>query len=494
MTVAKPQSKDLTHLLSDESKSRQNSPLKSAFKYFNQPGMTFLGGGLPLSDYFPFDKITADIPTPSFDNGIGAQITEETKSVVEVFKRVDLNDPAAKNVPLARSLQYGYTEGQPEIIDFIRTHTDLIHKVPYADWDVVASVGNTESWDSTLRTFCTRGDSILVEEYSFSSALETAHALGVNTIPVTMDEFGLIPSALEELLKNWIGKTPRLLYTICTGQNPTGSSLSAERRKQIYEIACKYDFIIIEDEPYYFLQMETYTKDKSSREGNKVHDHQEFIDALVPSFLSLDVEGRVVRLDSFSKVLAPGLRFGWIVGQARLLERYVRLHEVSIQCPSGFTQSLTNALLQKWGQSGYLDWLIGLRAEYTKKRDVAIDTVDEHFPKDVCSYNPPVAGMFFTITIDASKHPKFDEFGQDPIKVETAIYEEGIKEGALMIPGSWFKSEGQSSPPQKNLPHNPAGKTHIFFRGTYAAVPLDQLIVGLTKFSRAVKTQFQIDH
>ena len=77
-------------------------------------------------------------------------------------------------------------------------------------------------------------------------------------------------------MSRWVGNKPKFLYTICTGQNPTGSSLSAERRKQIYDIACKYDFLIIEDEPYYFLQMETYTKDKAAREGKAVHDHDEF--------------------------------------------------------------------------------------------------------------------------------------------------------------------------------------------------------------------------
>ncbi|EDK43020.1 aromatic amino acid aminotransferase I [Lodderomyces elongisporus NRRL YB-4239] len=485
------EAKDLRHLLSAEAKSRQNSPLKDAFKYYKLPGMTFLGGGLPLSDYFPFNKVTADIPTPSFTRGIGAPLTEDNKATIEVYKKADEN--GENQVELARSLQYGYTEGMPEIVKFLKEHTEMIHNVPYKDWDLIVTVGNTESWDSTLRTFCSRGDTILVEEFSFSSALETANGQGINTVPVTMDEYGIIPSALENLMAHWIGNKPKLLYTISTGQNPTGSCLSAERRREIYKIACKYDFIIVEDEPYYFLQMETYTSDKSKREGKHVHGHEEFIKALVPSFISMDTEGRVIRLDSFSKVLAPGLRFGWIVGQANLLERFLRLHEVSIQCPSGFTLSLTNGLLQNWGQSGYLDWLIGLRAEYTHKRDVAIDAIAENLPKDITSYVPPVAGMFFTITLDVSKHPKFKELGLDARKIETLIYEQSIKQGTLMIPGSWFKSEGQSTPPQKNLPHNPSHDTHVFFRGTYAAVPLDQLVFGIQKFGKAVKIEFGLE-
>lgn len=489
--MSKPESKDLSHLLSEEAKSRKNSPLKAAFRYFKQPGMTFLGGGLPLSDTFPFDKVSGDVPSAPFENGIAAQVTDADKTVIEIYKKAEKNQEEDKNIELSRSLQYGFTEGHNEIVGFLKEHTEMIHKVPYADWDLISTVGNTQSWDATLRTFVTRGDSILVEEYSFSSALETAHAQGVNTIAIPMDAKGILPDALEKQLDQWVGPKPKLLYTICTGQNPTGSCISEERRRAIYKLACKHDFIIIEDEPYYFLQMDDYTTDVNARASKQVGSHDEFVKALVPSYISMDVEGRVIRLDSFSKVLAPGLRFGWIVGQAKLLERYLRLHEVTIQCPSGLTQSMTNGLLQKWGQKGYLDWLIGLRSEYTHKRDVAIDAVNKYFPKEVVSFVPPVAGMFFTTTLDASKHPKFkSEFNEDSLQVENAIYDQALKQGCLMIPGSWFKVDGKTSPPQPELPENPATKNTFFFRGTYAAVPLDQLVIGLEKFGKAVKIEY----
>ncbi|ODV79663.1 aromatic amino acid aminotransferase [Suhomyces tanzawaensis NRRL Y-17324] len=484
------QAKDLTHLLSQEALSRNPSRLKSAFKYYSQEGMSFLGGGLPLPDYFPFDKIIAEVPTPGFANGIGAKITDADKTVIEINKRAHDNDPQDKHIELARSLQYGFTEGHTELVEFLKEHTRMIHNVPYKNWNLITSVGSTEGWESTLRTFVNRGDSILVEEYTFASALETAHAQGINTIPVPMDSEGLIPDALATVLDGWTGPKPKLLYTICTGQNPTGSSLSTERRHQIYEIAKKHDILIIEDEPYYFLQMETYTRDKALRESKKVHSHEEFVKAMVPSFISIDTEGRVIRLDSFSKVLAPGIRIGWIVGQDNLLERFTRYHEVSIQNPSGIAQSLTNGVLQKWGQPGYLDWLIGLRAEYTHKRDVAIDAMVENFPEEVVSYVAPVAGMFFAFNIDASKHPKFVELGSDPLKIELLIYEQAIKQGSLMIPGSWFKADGQSNPPQKHLVENPRTKTEFFFRGTYAAIPLDELKRGIEKFGKAIKIEF----
>lgn len=491
-TMSSP-AKDLSHHLSVEAQSRKLSPLKSAFVYYNQPGMTFLGGGLPLLDYFPFDKVTADIPTAPFANGIGAQVSESDKSVVEIHKRADRNRADAHDVELARLLQYGFTEGAPELLQFLRTHTEMVHHPQYSDWDLIALVGNTQLWDAALRTFTLRGDAILVELYLFLLALETAHAQGVTTVAVPMDAEGMLPQLLAAQLDAWVGPKPRLLYTIPTGQNPTGSSLSAERRRQIYALCQQHDIIIIEDEPYYFLQMEPYTEDVDERRKRHVHLHEAFLGAMVPLFLLLDTDGRVIRLDSFSKILAPGLRFGWVVGQKRLLERFVRLHEVLIQCPLGLTQSLTNGVLQRWGQPGYLDWLIGLRAEYTHKRDVAIDAVRQHFPAAVTQFVPPVAGMFFTTEFDALKHPKFAlEYQSDPLLVEKAIYERGLEQGCLMIPGSWFKVSGETNPKQPAAPA-PLNPNTVFFRGTYAAVPLDALQHGLEKFGRAVKIEFGLE-
>ncbi|RKP29258.1 PLP-dependent transferase [Metschnikowia bicuspidata] len=486
MTAAK----DLSHHLSVEARSRKNSPLKSAFRFYNNPEITFLGGGLPLADYFPFEKISAHCPTPPFANGIGAPVSDANNTLVEVHKRAAANDPVHFDVELARSLQYGYTEGHNELLAFLKEHTNTIHRVLYDDWDLIVSVGNTQSWDACLRTFVTRGDPILVEEFSFSSALETAHAQGVVTFPVPMDGEGIIPQALADVLDRWVGRKPKLLYTICTGQNPTGSCASAERRRVIYKLAQQHDFIIVEDEPYYFLQMEPYTRDLAEYKGKRLYTHDEFIKALVPSYLSLDVDGRVLRLDSVSKTIAPGSRLGWIVGQKNLLERFVRLQEVSIQCPSGFVQSVLNGLFQRWGQKGYLDWLIGLRAEYTHKRDVAIDALYAHFPLKVCRILPPVAGMFFIVQLDASKHPRYKELGEDPLKVEDAVYNRGLEYGCLMIPGSWFRADGQTNPPQEKLPEDEERKHTIFFRGTYAAVSLDDLQSGLEKFGRAVKAEF----
>lgn len=242
-----------------------------------------------------------------------------------------------------------------------------------------------------------------MEEYSFSSAVETALPLGVKAEPVKMDEQGLLPDVLDQILTNWDeaargARKPFILYTIATGQNPTGATQSGERRKTIYQVAQKHDLYIIEDEPYYFLQMQPYAGENAQPVPPPA-SHEEFIKSLVPSYLSLDVDGRVCRFESFSKVVSPGSRVGWIVASEQIIERFARISEVSAQHPSGISQILLYKLLDEhWGHSGYLDWLINLRMQYTKRRDMLVHACEKLIPRDIASWTPPAAGMFVSLT------------------------------------------------------------------------------------------------
>lgn len=247
--------------------------------------------------------------------------------------------------------------------------------------------------------FTTRGEYIMSEEYTFATAVETAAPMGVKVIGIQMDEQGLLPSSMEDILSTWDekrrgAKKPWLLYTVPSGQNPTGATQGEKRRKDIYRCAQKHDVYILEDEPYFFLQMQPYTGPDAPGVPPP-STHEQFIKALVPSLLSMDVDGRVMRLDSFSKVLAPGTRVGWITASEQIIERFVRHNEVSVQNPSGISQLVLFKLLDEtWGHAGYLDWLINLRLEYTKRRDVICNACEKHLPREVASWNPPAAGMF----------------------------------------------------------------------------------------------------
>lgn len=251
----------------------------------------------------------------------------------------------------------------------------------------------------------TRGDYILTENYTFCSAVETASPMGLKCIGCPMDSEGIVPKILDAALDNWDPSAhnnaakPWLLYTIPTGQNPTGATQSEQRRHEIYKVAQKHDLYIIEDEPYYYLQMQPYTG-PSNPDAPPPSSHEEFLHQLVPSYLSMDTDGRVMRLDSFSKVIAPGTRTGWITASEQIVERFVRHSEISTQNPSGISQLVLFKLLEEaWGHAGYFEWLINLRMEYTGRRDIICEACERYLPGEVTEWSPPMAGMFVSLHI-----------------------------------------------------------------------------------------------
>ncbi len=179
------------------------------------------------------------------------------------------------------------------------------------------------------------------------------------------------------------------------GQNPTGVTLGVDRRADIYALCHKYDVIIIEDDPYWYLQYPSATRSSPSPPQKQVSGSgYSFLDSLVPSYLSLDTDGRVIRLDTFSKTVAPGCRLGWTTAQPALVERMLRIAETSTQQPSGFVQSMIAELIigpadaddpgrgggrqgKGWDMSGWVRWLEGLRGEYERRMNTMCDILDE---------------------------------------------------------------------------------------------------------------------
>jgi aspartate/methionine/tyrosine aminotransferase len=280
----------------------------------------------------------------------------------------------------------------------VTEHTELVGAPPYADWRVCLTVGSTAALEQTLRMLCDgpgRRDTVLTEEFSFSTALETAAPMGVGVVGVAMDGEGLVPEKMEEVLRGWDPaerggrRRPHVLYTVPSGQNPTGATQGEGRRRAIYEVARRWDVFVVEDEPYYYLQMLGGKGKKQPRNG------EEFLEGLIPSYLSMDVDGRVLRMDSFSKVVVPGSRLGWVTASEQIVERFIRHAEVANQGPSGFSQVILHKLLdERWGHEGYLQWLMNLSLEYTKRRDVMVAACEELLPKEVVSWQVPQAGMF----------------------------------------------------------------------------------------------------
>ena len=274
------------------------------------------------------------------------------------------------------------------------------------------TIGNTSALYMAFRMFTTRGEYIMSAEYIYSAVVETGAPLGVKHVGIKMDEEGLLPADMDAILSSWDPQArhapkPWLLYTIPTGQNPTGATQSEQRRRDIYRVAQKHDVYILEDDPYYFLQMPPYTTTpNSTTPATAPSSHEGFLSSLVPSFLSMDVDGRVMRMDSFSKVIAPGTRTGWITASEQIIERCVRHAETSTQNASGFSQLVLFKLLDEtWGHAGYLNWLLYLRTEYTKRRDNICRACEKFLPLEIASWQAPWAGMFVNFPPFPSKIP-----------------------------------------------------------------------------------------
>ena len=194
------------------------------------------------------------------------------------------------------------------------------------------------------------------------------------------------------------------------GQNPTSGTLSVQRRKDIYAVCVKFDVVIIEDDPYWYLQYPSAKRSSLVRQDQPAPNARSdqsnpyssksqkssgypFLDSLVPSYLSVDYQGRVVRLDTFSKTVAPGCRLGWITTQPNLCERLLRITETSTQQPSGFVQSMIAELIMGphdvkhgpgggksnggWQMDGWVRWLQGLRGHYERRMQTMCSILEE---------------------------------------------------------------------------------------------------------------------
>ncbi|KAH8593951.1 pyridoxal phosphate-dependent transferase [Bisporella sp. PMI_857] len=460
--------KAASNILSIESLIRHPSNMKQAGQYMDRPGLISLGTGLPSSEYFPINQM--EIKVPSMHKA------EDPELSLSFAKRGGHGE-----YDLSIALNYCGGSGQAELVRFVTKHTEIVSNPPYFDWQCALSIGTTSVTEQAFRMFCERGDYILCEEYTFSSAVDTADPLGIKVAGIAMDQEGLLPQSLDEILSNWDvqirgARKPHLLYTIPSGQNPTGATQSAQRRRDVYKIAQKHDIYILEDEPYYFLQMQPYSKNDTA---SIPQNSEEFLQALVPTLLSMDVDGRVMRADSFSKVVGPGLRTGWITASEQIIERFVRHNDFSTQNPSGISQIILYKILEEgWGHEGYFKWLINLRLQYTNRRNVILAACEKNLPASVVSWTPPSAGMFLWLKVDWRRHPLAEI--KSLLDLEHEIFLDAVQQGVLISKGSWFLAE------------RGVAAENMFFRLTYASASSGEIEKAIEYLGLAIRRCFSL--
>ncbi len=261
-----PRARRWDGLLSAESAARGGCVLKQAARHLARPGMLSLGGGLPCPEYFPFERIGLTVPSSTTSTAASGEGREPEPATEEIgIGKHDVARGVAE-YDLAIGLNYGQASGAAQMLRWVTEHTELVAAPPYADWRCALTVGSTGALEQALRMLCDgpgRGDALLTEEHSFSTAVETAMPLGIRVVGVRADGQGLVPESMDDVLRRWDerargARRPRVLYTVPSGQNPTGATQGPARRRDLYDVCRLHDVYILEDEPYYFLQMPPY--------------------------------------------------------------------------------------------------------------------------------------------------------------------------------------------------------------------------------------------
>ena len=320
-----------------------SSVIRELLKLTEQPDIISFAGGLPAPEVFPLKEFR-----------------DACNSVLEHLG--------------PQSLQYSTTEGYRPLREMIARHTAR-YSVEVTPDNILITSGSQQALDFIGRLFLNRGDYIVVESPTYLGALQAWNAYGAQYIPVRADENGMIVDELEEALR--IG--PKFIYVLPNFQNPSGSTLCLERRRQLVELADKYGVPIVEDDPYGQLRYEG--------------EH-------IPSVVTLDSEyrgpnggyysGNVIYLSTFSKLLAPGLRLAWVIAPEKVIRKLVMAKQAADLHTSSFNQYVAYEV----GKGGFLDEHVKtIRATYKERRDVMFEMMEEMFPAEV-SWSKPQGGMF----------------------------------------------------------------------------------------------------
>lgn len=290
---------------------------------------------------------------------------------------------------------------------------EMQHMLHPGSYEVACTGGNMDGLLKAVDLLTEPGDSILVESITWPGFLTQLYAKRRVTVPVAMDEEGPIPSSLEARLtqlEKESGKAQqRVFYTVPTGHNPMGITVPNERKRQLYDICRRRNVVILEDDPYYFLK---------------------FDDTAHSSFLSMDVDGRVVRFDSTSKTVAPGLRLGWVSACPNFIKKHKLLSETTTGFPSGLSQMALLTLLnsnQRW-----LEHLESTKAAYRQRRDVMQDALSRYL-SNLAEWSLPASGMFFWVKLRG-------------VEDAAALQSRLVDAGVACVPGSCFYVEREPSP------------------------------------------------
>lgn len=326
----------MSYSISNKFKNLKPSAVREILKATNEPGMIAFAGGSPSTDAFPCEDV-----------------------------RLLANEILSEN-PIS-ALVYGVSEGYEPLRNTVKEWLKRRENVGTDDDTVIITAGGTQVMDITTRVLATEGDTIICEEPSFIGSLNCFRSHGCNLVGVSIDDDGMNIDELKKVIEN--NKNAKFIYTIPNFQNPGGTTMSFEKRKQLYELAKENDLVILEDNPY----------------GNLRVDGTD-----MPSIKSMDTDGIVVYAGSFSKILAPGIRVAYAVVPNKIAGAFT----IGKQVSDVHTGVLNQMIVARWFDEYDVDAHIEkIRAIYKHKLNLMCDCLDEYC-KDFISYVKPQGGLF----------------------------------------------------------------------------------------------------
>lgn len=379
----------------------QPSDIREIGKLTAAPDIISFAGGMPDPDFFRI---------------------EELRKVSELVLQEDGKT----------ALQYNATAGYLPLREKIATRMESRGEQVSAE-SIILTSGSQQGIDFCGKVFLNEGDAIICESPSYSGALNAFSAYLPEFIEIPTDDQGLDMEALEKVLasKNRV----KFIYVIPDFQNPTGRSWSLERRQKLIMLANKFDIPVIEDDPYSSFRFE----------GDRL-----------PTLKSLDTEGRVIYLGTFSKLLCPGLRIGWVSCRKDILEKIELVKQVADIHSNSLSQREVAKYLELYSLDGQIK---SITEAYKKRRDIMLDSISEFFPSE-CHYTRPEGGIFIWVELPESINAR-------------EILLEAVKEKVAFIPGGGFF---------------PNSKKENTIRLSFATMPDDKIKEGIKRLGKVLKS------
>jgi len=402
------------HTLWDDRYARRtdsigSSAIRELLKLTSLPDVISFAGGLPAPEVFPIERF---------------------KEAAEVVLS-EMGDLA---------LQYGTTEGYQPLREMIANNAGK-YGIKVTHDNVLITTGSQQALDLLGKIFINRGDRILVESPTYLGALQAWNAYGVKYVTIPFDDDGMRTDLLEERLRRGI----KFIYVLPNFQNPTGVTLSHERRMQLVELANAYGVPIVEDDPYGQLRYEG--------------EHVKPVVVLDDEIRSKDqpaYSGNVIYTSTFSKILAPGLRLAWVIAPSEVIKKLVQAK----QGADLNTSTLNQFLAYEVANGPWMDTHIQtIRETYKERRDVMLKALEEFMPDGV-QWTHPQGGLFLWVVL--------------PETIKTSeIFPVAVEKRVAFVPGS---------------PFYPLGGGENTMRLNFSCMRPELIVEGIKRLSEVIKS------